>query len=68
MKSEKIELSDGYRLSSLAPWYYLRDKWAIAGDFSLPPLKDVKLYGKLKADAVQARAAGVVHSELELGR
>jgi hypothetical protein len=61
LKWEKIEVSNGYRLSSLAPWYYLKDKWSIGGDFSLPPLKDVKLYGKVKADAGRARAAGVVH-------
>ena len=61
MKSEKIEVSDGYRLSSLAPWYYLKDTWSIGGDFSLPPLKDLKLYGQLKGDAGRARAAGVVH-------
>ena len=61
MKSEKIEVSDGYRLSSLAPWYYLQDKWSIKGDFSLPPLQDKKLYGRIQGSAAQARAAGVVH-------
>jgi len=61
MKSEKIELSEGYRLSSLAPWYYLKDKWSIQGDFSLPSLKDRQLYRQLQGDAARARKAKVLH-------
>jgi hypothetical protein len=61
MKAEKIEVSDGYRLSSLAPWFYLKDKWKIEGDFSLPPLKDRKQYGEMQGSAARARQAGVVH-------
>lgn len=44
MKSEPIELSAGFRLSSLAPWVYLKDKWEISGDFSLPVVKNWKQY------------------------
>lgn len=61
MKSEKIELNEGYRLSSLAPWFYLKDKWSIKGDFSLPALKDRGLYDRVKQDGAKARAARVVH-------
>lgn len=32
-----IELLPGYHLADFASWYYLRDIWKIAGDFSLPP-------------------------------
>ena len=61
MQAEKIELIDGFRLSSLAPWLYLKDKWFLEGDFSLPLLKDRKLYDSVKADGTRARAAGIVH-------
>lgn len=61
MKSEKIEVLDGYRLSSLAPWFYLKDRWHIDGDFSLPPLKDRDLYIRMKGDTGKARSAKVLH-------
>jgi len=61
MKAEKIELTEGYRLSSLAPWFYLKDKWFIKGDFSLPPLKDRKLYDSVKMDGAKARSARIIH-------
>ena len=61
MKAEKIELTEGYRLSSLAPWFYLKDKWFINGDFSLPPLKDRKLYDSVKMDGAKARTARIIH-------
>jgi hypothetical protein len=61
MKAEKIELTQGYRLSSLAPWYYLKDKWFIDGDFSLPPLKDRKLYDRVKFDGAKARTELIIH-------
>jgi len=61
MQSEKIEVLEGYRLSSLAPWVYLKDRWSIGGDFSLPAIKDRKLYDSAKSDGARARGAGVVH-------
>ncbi len=61
MKSEQIEVLDGYRLSSLAPWVYLKDRWRIGGDFSLPALRDRKLYNLTSEDAARARQEKVVH-------
>jgi len=61
MKAEKIELSEGYRLSSLAPWFYLKDKWSVKGDFSLPPLKGRKFYDRVKSDGAKARIARIIH-------
>lgn len=60
IKSEKIELSEGYRLSGLAPWFYLKEKWIVPGDFSLPPLKNRKLYDRVKGGGA-ARPAGIIH-------
>jgi hypothetical protein len=60
MKSEQVEVSAGFRLSSLAPWVYLKDKWEISGDFSLPALKNRKLYQAGK-DQAQAQKLGIVH-------
>ena len=61
MRSEKIELEPGYSLSALAPWLYLKDKWQIQGNFSLPVLRDSKKYGTFKDDPALARKSGVVH-------
>jgi hypothetical protein len=61
MQSEKIEVLAGYSLSSLAPWFYLKDRWRIEGDFSLPAIKDRQLYNRVKGDSAKARQAEVVH-------
>ncbi|MBJ6800310.1 cytochrome C [Geomonas sp. Red259] len=61
MKSEKIEVSADYRLSSLAPWFYLKDRWHIDGDFSLPSIKDRELYTSVRGDVGKARSAKVIH-------
>ena len=61
MKSEKIELESGYALSALAPWVYLKDKWHVRGDFSLPPLKDRKTFESARTDPGYAQKSGVIH-------
>jgi hypothetical protein len=58
---EPVEVSEGYRLSSLAPWLYLREKWGVPGDFSLPPLKEHTTYAAAKGDPEKARVAGLLH-------
>jgi hypothetical protein len=62
MKTDvKIEVSEGYKLSSLAPWCYLKDKWFIKGDFALPKIKDRKRYERLHKDTAQAVKLKVIH-------
>jgi hypothetical protein len=58
---EEIEVSDGYRISSFAPFVYLRDAWSIKGDFSLPQLKDRKRFDAVRGDVLKARLNGVLH-------
>jgi nitrate/TMAO reductase-like tetraheme cytochrome c subunit len=58
---ENIDVSKGYRLSSLAPWVYLKDKWCINGNFALPEIKDRKKYSEMREDTEKARMIGVVH-------
>jgi hypothetical protein len=58
---EKIEITAGYSLSSFAPWLYLPDKWSIAGNFSLPRIRDRKSYDALRQDRAAAVKKGVVH-------
>ncbi len=58
---EKIETSEGYRLSSFAPWLYLKDKWLIKGNFTIPQIRDRKSYEKLRKNPVNAVKAGVIH-------
>lgn len=61
MRSEKIEPEPGYRLSAFAPWVYLKDKWQVRGDFSLPVIKERKGFEAARGDIVAARRSGVVH-------
>jgi len=61
MQSEKIELEPGYTLSALAPWVYLKDKWQVGGDFSLPAIKDRKGFEFVRTNPAAARASGIVH-------
>lgn len=42
----EIKVKDGWKLSSFAPWYYLKDKWQVKGDFSIPPVKKKAVYKK----------------------
>ncbi|MDD2336235.1 MAG: cytochrome C [Geobacteraceae bacterium] len=58
---EQIEVSEGYKLSSLAPWYYLKDKWFIKGNFALPKIKDRKRYERLHEDTMRAMKQKVIH-------
>lgn len=61
MRSEKIELEQGYSLAAFAPWVYLKDSWKIKGDFSLPVIKERKRYELLRANPDQTRRSGIVH-------
>jgi hypothetical protein len=61
MQSEKIGLEQGYTLSALAPWLYLKDKWQVQGDFSLPVIKDRKRYDALRIHPETARTSRIVH-------
>jgi hypothetical protein len=61
MRSEKIEVSNGHQLSSLAPWFYIKDRWQIEGGFSLPQLKNRELYNLVRGNVARARQARVVH-------
>jgi hypothetical protein len=61
MQSEKIEPEPGYKVSAFAPWVYLKDKWQVRGDFSLPVIKDRKAFEAVRGDIAGARKSGVVH-------
>jgi len=61
MQSEKIELEPGYTLSALAPWVYLKDKWRVRGDFSLPPLKNRKAFESARTNPDHAQKSGIIH-------
>jgi hypothetical protein len=42
----EIKVKDGWKLSSFAPWYYLKDEWKVKGNFSIPPVKKKAVYKK----------------------
>ena len=58
---DKIEVLDGFRLSSFAPWVFLPEKWVIRGDFSIPAVKDRKKYAEAKQALDKARQVRVIH-------
>ncbi|KAB0663408.1 cytochrome C [Oryzomonas japonica] len=61
MQSEKINLEPGYKLSALAPWAYLKDKWQVRGDFSLPQMKDRNILESVQKNPGSAQKSGIVH-------
>lgn len=58
---EPIEVSEGYSLSSFAPWSYMKDRWHIKGDFALPAIRDRKEYESLGKDPAKAVKKGILH-------
>jgi Cytochrome c7 and related cytochrome c len=65
MRSENIKPEAGYTTSAFAPWLYLKDKWQVKGDFSLPVLRDRKGYDAARVDLELARKSGILHSNGE---
>ena len=61
MHSETIQPEKGYGISAFAPWVFLKYKWQVKGDFSLPPLRDRRGYEAMKSSSEKARLSGVVH-------
>ncbi len=61
IQAEKIEPEEGYALSAFAPWLFLKDKWRIQGDFSLPVIRDRRQYEVFRADSASRRKAGIMH-------
>ncbi len=61
MKSENIQTEAGYKLSDFAPWLYLKEKWQVKGDFSIPVIRDRKGYDAAMADLEIARKSGMLH-------
>lgn len=58
---EKIDVSEGHKLSSFAPWFYLQDRWRIKGDFSLPVPKDRNTYEVLRGDPARRERDRLLH-------
>lgn len=61
MRSENIHPEAGYTLSAFAPWLYLKDKWQVKGDFSLPVIRDRKGYEAVRSSLENVRKSGIVH-------
>lgn len=62
MRSENIQPEKGYSLSAFAPWLYLKDKWQVKGDFSLPAIRDRKGYEASRSNLDSARKSGMLHN------
>ena len=58
---DSVEPTDGVSKSSFAPWLYLKDRWFVPGDFSLPQIRDRKGYAAGEASLDEARRMGIVH-------
>ena len=42
----EIKVKEGWKIEDFAPWYYLKDKWQVKGNFSIPAVKKKAVYGK----------------------
>jgi hypothetical protein len=42
--TSEIKVKEGWKLEDFAPWYYLKDKWQVNGDFSLPLITNRAAY------------------------
>ncbi|MDA8214958.1 MAG: hypothetical protein M0Z64_06750, partial [Nitrospiraceae bacterium] len=42
----EIKVKEGWKIEDFAPWYYLKDKWQVKGNFSIPTIKKKAVYGK----------------------
>jgi hypothetical protein len=40
----EIKAKEGWKIEDFAPWYYLKDKWQVRGDFSIPPVSNKAAY------------------------
>jgi hypothetical protein len=61
IKSEKIELEQGFSMSAVAPWFYLKDAWQIQGDFALPVIKDRKSYKVFSENPDSSKKNALLH-------
>jgi hypothetical protein len=59
--SEPIEVTEGYKASAFAPWLQMGNVWRVPGDFSLPEIKDRKLYERVKTLRQNAPEDHVIH-------
>lgn len=62
MRSDNIQPEAGYTLSAFAPWFYLKDKWQVRGDFALPAIRDRKGYEAAQINFESARKSGMLHN------
>lgn len=58
---DAIEADKGIAVSSLAPWYFLKDRWFVPGDFSLPAVPYRQGAASAAEELSAARAKGLVH-------
>jgi hypothetical protein len=42
----EIKVKEGWKIEDFAPWYYLKDRWQVKGDFSIPTVKKKAAYLK----------------------
>jgi len=61
VRGERIDPERGYSLTAFAPWVYLKDRWQLRGDFSLPVIRDRGRYEALRGDLGAARKSGLLH-------
>ncbi len=59
----EIKVKEGWKVEDFAPWHYLKDKWQVKGDFSVPPIKNRETYEKeLNHYEDIIRSKGIYHN------
>ena len=61
--TSEIKPHDGAKIEDFGPWFYLGDKWWVEGNFSIPEIRDRKLFEETLLSYESAvRAGGKYHS------
>ena len=57
----EIKAKEGWKIEDFAPWFYLKDRWEVKGDFSVPQVKNKALFKKERTKYENAVQPGGFH-------
>ncbi len=57
----EIKIKEGWKIEDLAPWYYLKDKWRVPGDFSIPSVRNKAIYEKERKKYEERTTTGTAY-------
>ena len=60
-ETTEIKVKEGWKIEDFAPWYYLKDKWQVSGDFSIPVIRKKIVYDKERSRYERVAGAGATY-------